>query len=47
MWLRTWMMMWKEYVQISRDPRMLTVVIVIPMMIRNEYFTPNLFWWSF
>ncbi|OPZ86559.1 MAG: Inner membrane transport permease YbhS [bacterium ADurb.Bin429] len=30
MMLRTWMIMWKEFRQIARDPRMLTVVVALP-----------------
>lgn len=32
MLLRTWMMIWKEFIQILRDPRLLTVVVVMPML---------------
>ncbi|HOF87370.1 MAG TPA: ABC transporter permease [Armatimonadota bacterium] len=30
MLLRTWMIMWKEFRQIARDPRMLAVVVALP-----------------
>lgn len=37
MLLRTWMITWKEFKQISRDPRMLTVVILIPLFMLLLY----------
>ena len=33
MLLRTWMITWKEFIQISRDPRLLTVVVVMPILL--------------
>ncbi|MHB9133720.1 MAG: ABC transporter permease [Armatimonadota bacterium] len=35
--LRTWMIMWKEFIQISRDPRLLTVVVVLPVLMLLLY----------
>jgi ABC-2 type transport system permease protein len=32
MWLRTWMILWKEFKQISRDPRMLGITIGLPIV---------------
>ena len=32
MWLRTWLIFWKEFKQISRDPRLIGVVIGLPMV---------------
>ena len=37
MLLRTWMVVWKEFLQIRRDPRMLVVVIVIPVLMLLLY----------
>ncbi|MHB9110901.1 MAG: ABC transporter permease [Armatimonadota bacterium] len=37
MFLRMRMIMWKEFVQISRDPRLLAVVVVIPMIMLLLY----------
>jgi len=37
MWLRTWMIMWKEFLQISRDPRMLAVVVAMPILMLLLY----------
>lgn len=37
MLLRTWMIAWKEFIQIRRDARMLTVVIVIPVVMLLLY----------
>lgn len=37
MFLRMRMIMWKEFVQISRDPRLLAVVVVIPMFMLLLY----------
>ncbi|MFZ2959375.1 MAG: ABC transporter permease [Candidatus Ozemobacteraceae bacterium] len=37
MLLRTWMIVWKELLQIRRDPRMLIVVIVIPVLMLILY----------
>ena len=35
--LRIWMMIWKESLQISRDPRMLAVVVVLPIVMLLLY----------
>ncbi len=32
MWLRTWMILWKEFKQISRDPRMLGITFGLPIV---------------
>lgn len=37
MLLRIWMIIWKEFLQIRRDPRMLAVVIVIPCLMLLIY----------
>jgi ABC-2 type transport system permease protein len=37
MWLRTWMIIWKEFVQIRRDWRTLAVVIVLPILMLILY----------
>lgn len=37
MFQRIWMIMWKEFLQISRDARMLTVVIVLPVFMLVLY----------
>jgi len=37
MFLRMRMIMWKEFVQIGRDPRLLAVVVVIPMLMLLLY----------
>ena len=37
MWLRTRMVMWKEFKQIFRDPRLLVVVVVMPIMMLLIY----------
>ncbi len=37
MFLRTWMVMWKEFIQIRRDPRMLTVVALFPIILLVIY----------
>jgi ABC-2 type transport system permease protein len=37
MFLRTRMIMWKEFIQISRDPRLLAVVVVIPIIMLLLY----------
>ncbi|HEX2951802.1 MAG TPA: ABC transporter permease [Armatimonadota bacterium] len=35
--LRTWMMIWKEFKQISRDPRMLAVAVLLPVFMLLLY----------
>lgn len=37
MWLRTRMIMWKEFIQLARDPRLLTVVVLIPIIMLLLY----------
>jgi len=37
MWLRTGMVMWKEFIQIFRDPRLLGVVVVMPLLMLLLY----------
>jgi len=37
MLLRTWMIIWKEFIQISRDPRMLGVVVLLPIIMLLIY----------
>jgi ABC-2 type transport system permease protein len=37
MLLRTWMIAWKEFVQISRDARTLAIVVVLPVMMLVLY----------
>lgn len=37
MLLRTWMIMWKELIQISRDPRLLGIVVVLPLFMITLY----------
>ena len=37
MFLRTRMIMWKEFIQISRDPRLLAVVVIIPLVMLLLY----------
>jgi len=37
MFLRMRMIMWKEFIQISRDPRLLAVVVIIPMFMLLLY----------
>jgi ABC-2 type transport system permease protein len=37
MLLRTWMIIWKEFVQISRDARTLAIVVLLPVMLLVIY----------
>jgi len=37
MLLRTWMMVWKEFKQIRRDPRLLVVVVMLPIILLMIY----------
>ncbi len=37
MLLRTWMIIWKEFIQILRDPRQLAVVVIMPMVMLVLY----------
>lgn len=37
MWLRVWMVTWKEFIQIFRDWRTLTVVVVLPVIMLSLY----------
>lgn len=37
MLVRTWMIIWKEFLQILRDPRQLAVVVVMPMVMLVMY----------